>query len=87
MTSVIVSAMQKKPEGESRTPTDLWSGMGFSKSMPDTAIRERLARQLQSMQLANTAMTTTYEACIDTYARLVFLAVLGDGQNCTQTNT
>ncbi|XP_063443802.1 protein bicaudal C homolog 1-A-like [Mytilus trossulus] len=55
-------AMQKKPEGESRTPTDLWSGMGFSKSMPAEAIRERLARQLQSMQLCDPNMTTTYES-------------------------
>ena len=55
-------AMQKKPEGESRTPTDLWSGMGFSKSMPGEAIRERLARQLQSMQLCDPNMTTTYES-------------------------
>lgn len=35
-------AMSKKPSGESRVPTDFWSGLGFSKSMPDTAIRERL---------------------------------------------
>ena len=34
--------MSKKPSGESRVPTDFWSGLGFSKSMPDTAIRERL---------------------------------------------
>lgn len=63
--------MQKKPEGESRTPTDLWSGMGFSKSMPAEAIRERLARQLQSMQLCDPNMTTTYEVLLETY--LVFI--------------
>ena len=43
--------MKKKPEGESRTPTDLWSGLGFSKSMPDQAIRERLKQM--NIKLAN----------------------------------
>jgi hypothetical protein len=38
------SAMQKKPEGESRIPTDMWAGMGFSKSMPESAIREKLGQ-------------------------------------------
>ncbi|XP_029113447.1 bicaudal C homolog 2 [Scleropages formosus] len=34
-------AMQKKPvETEVRTPTDTWSGLGFSKSMPEEAIKE-----------------------------------------------
>ena len=34
----------KKPviTQEVRFPTDVWSGMGFSKSMPESAIREQL---------------------------------------------
>uniref|UniRef100_A0A8C9R3Z2 Bicaudal C homolog 2 n=1 Tax=Scleropages formosus TaxID=113540 RepID=A0A8C9R3Z2_SCLFO len=37
----VCSAMQKKPvETEVRTPTDTWSGLGFSKSMPEEAIKE-----------------------------------------------
>ncbi|XP_076459489.1 protein bicaudal C homolog 1-B-like isoform X2 [Babylonia areolata] len=39
-----MKAMQKHPEGESRIPTDIWSGMGFSKSMPESAIRDRLGQ-------------------------------------------
>ncbi|XP_064621820.1 protein bicaudal C homolog 1-like isoform X2 [Lineus longissimus] len=38
-------AMQKKPDGESRIPTDIWSGLGFSKSMPESAIREQRRKQ------------------------------------------
>ncbi|XP_023698557.1 bicaudal C homolog 2 isoform X2 [Paramormyrops kingsleyae] len=34
-------AMQKKPvETEVRTPTDTWSGLGFSKSMPTEVVKE-----------------------------------------------
>lgn len=34
-------AMLKKPvETEVRTPTDTWSGLGFSKSMPAEAVKE-----------------------------------------------
>ncbi|ESP03858.1 hypothetical protein LOTGIDRAFT_156458 [Lottia gigantea] len=39
-----LKAIRKKPEGESRHPTDAWSGMGFSKSMPESAIRERMGQ-------------------------------------------
>lgn len=36
-------AMQQKPEADrSRKPNDLFAGFGFSKSMPDSAIREKL---------------------------------------------
>ena len=49
--------MLKKPDGESsRTPTDFWSGLGFSKSMPDSEIRERLKHCYNGP-----SMTTTYE--------------------------
>ncbi|GAB1602407.1 protein bicaudal C homolog 1-A-like isoform X1 [Argonauta hians] len=37
-------AMQKKPVGESRVPTNTWSGMGFSKSLPESVIRNRLGQ-------------------------------------------
>ena len=38
--------MQQKPDGDrSRQPTAYWSGMGFSKSMPGTQIKERLKSQ------------------------------------------
>ncbi|KAL8619173.1 hypothetical protein ACOMHN_049955 [Nucella lapillus] len=39
-----LKAMQKNPNGESRIPTDRWSGFGFSKSMPESAIRDRLGQ-------------------------------------------
>lgn len=41
-------AMQKKPVGESRVPTNTWSGMGFSKSMPESAIRNRLGQNISN---------------------------------------
>ncbi|XP_042593652.1 protein bicaudal C homolog 1-A-like [Cyprinus carpio] len=40
-TCVCVIAMQQKPVvTEVRTPTDTWSGLGFSKSMPTDAVKE-----------------------------------------------
>ena len=54
--------MAKKPVGESRTPTDYWSGLGFSKSMPDHAIREQL--RLNNVKYAGPSMATTYEVCL-----------------------
>ena len=51
--------MQKKPIGESRIPTDFWSGLGFSKSMPDSAIREKLCQY--NAKYHGPMMTTTYE--------------------------
>uniref|UniRef100_A0A8C6U4Y9 Bicaudal C homolog 2 n=1 Tax=Neogobius melanostomus TaxID=47308 RepID=A0A8C6U4Y9_9GOBI len=39
--SCVCPAMQRKPlVSEVRTPTDTWSGLGFSKSMPAEAIKE-----------------------------------------------
>ncbi|CAH1793905.1 unnamed protein product [Owenia fusiformis] len=52
-------AVQKKPEGESRTPTDFWSGLGFSKSMPDSAIRDQLANSYTKYK--GPTMGTMYE--------------------------
>ena len=52
--------MQTKPDGESsRVPTDFWAGLGFSKSMPDAAIRDRL--KLANVRYNGPRMTTTYE--------------------------
>merc|ERR1719153_2025158 len=38
-------AMQHKPMGEPRTPSSVWSGLGFSSSMPEAVIREKLAQE------------------------------------------
>ncbi|XP_033735384.1 protein bicaudal C homolog 1-B-like [Pecten maximus] len=55
-------AMQKKPEGESRIPTDYWAGMGFSKSMPESAIREKFGKRFENNQYTEPSMATTYES-------------------------
>ncbi|XP_021365322.1 protein bicaudal C homolog 1-like [Mizuhopecten yessoensis] len=55
-------AMQKKPEGESRIPTDYWAGMGFSKSMPESAIREKFGKRFETNQYTEPSMATTYES-------------------------
>jgi len=52
------TAMMKKPVGERRTPTDLWAGLGFSRSMPDAEIRNWLDRGLC---YRGSGMSTTYE--------------------------
>ncbi|XP_067673320.1 protein bicaudal C homolog 1-B-like [Haliotis asinina] len=57
-----MKAMQKKPEGESRIPTDFWAGMGFSKSMPESAIRERISQLGMGPRYLGPAMSTTYES-------------------------
>lgn len=57
--SVFFSAMQKKPVGESRIPTDYWAGLGFSRSMPASEIRDRLNPNDSSYD--GPKMTTPYE--------------------------
>ncbi|XP_025087615.1 protein bicaudal C homolog 1-like isoform X1 [Pomacea canaliculata] len=52
-----MKAMQKKPEGESRIPTDIWAGLGFSKSMPESAIREKLGQMGISARYPDASMT------------------------------
>eukprot|EP00118_Oscarella_pearsei_P008807 m.47182 g.47182 ORF g.47182 m.47182 type:complete len:892 (+) comp33767_c0_seq5:56-2731(+) len=42
-----------------RIPTDTWSGLYFSKSMPEQAIREKLRRQ---NRIKESSMATAYEA-------------------------
>ena len=56
----LTSAMQKKPVGESRIPTDYWAGLGFSKSMPGSAIRDGL-KQNNVHRYQEPSMSTTYE--------------------------
>jgi protein bicaudal C len=53
-------AMREKPVGECRIPTDYWAGLGFSKSMPDSAIREKLALNNLSRYIGP-SMPTTFE--------------------------
>ncbi|XP_072164676.1 protein bicaudal C homolog 1-like [Diadema setosum] len=56
-------AMKKKPVApEVRVPTDLWSGLGFSKSMPESAIREaRRTNGFSLFQRDTNPLPTTYE--------------------------
>ena len=60
------SAMQKKPEGESRIPTDIWAGMGFSKSMPESAIRDKLGQMGISARVTDTSLESGYEVSLAT---------------------
>lgn len=61
---VLSPAMQKKPEGESRIPTDIWAGLGFSKSMPESAIREKLGQMGISARYPDASMTPEeYQVC------------------------
>ncbi|BFZ17351.1 hypothetical protein BsWGS_20390 [Bradybaena similaris] len=57
-----MKAMQKKPEGESRIPTDIWAGMGFSKSMPESAIRDKLGQMGISARVTDPSLNLGYEA-------------------------
>jgi len=43
-------ALQHKPAGEPRTPNPVWSGLGFSSSMPESVIREKLQEQNAARQ-------------------------------------
>ncbi|XP_059175856.1 protein bicaudal C homolog 1-B-like isoform X2 [Physella acuta] len=56
-----MKAMQKKPEGESRIPTDIWAGMGFSKSMPESAIRDKLGQMGISARVTDTSLHSGFE--------------------------
>lgn len=52
-------AMKSKPMGEPRTPNSVWSGLGFSSSMPEAVIRERMeaeharAKQQREKEIAS----------------------------------
>lgn len=59
MKALASKAMQKKPVGESRIPTDYWAGLGFSRSMPASEIRDRLNPNDSSYD--GPKMTTPYE--------------------------
>ncbi|XP_062519655.1 protein bicaudal C homolog 1-like [Corticium candelabrum] len=58
----MASEAMKKPviTQEVRIPTDIWSGMGFSRSMPESAIREQLRRLGKTMK--EPSMATAFEA-------------------------
>uniref|UniRef100_A0AAY5KVY7 SAM domain-containing protein n=1 Tax=Esox lucius TaxID=8010 RepID=A0AAY5KVY7_ESOLU len=59
----VILAMQRKPvETEVRTPTDTWSGLGFSKSMPAEAVKElrSISRRSYKPYLANTGQPQTW---------------------------
>lgn len=55
-----LAAMQKKPDGECRFPTDYWSGLGFSKSMPQSAIAEKL-NQFNHLRYEGPSVPAQYE--------------------------
>ena len=42
--SYVISAISKRPMGEPRVPTDLWSGFGFSNSVPDYLLQSKLSQ-------------------------------------------
>ena len=48
--------------GETRTPTDFWAGLGFSRSMPEAAIRQRLTNHGARFHAGLGRMETTFEA-------------------------
>jgi len=52
-------AIEQEPSGETRNPTDFWSGLGFSRSMPDSVIRDRLKQN--GVRYDGPNMATTYE--------------------------
>ncbi|XP_067932414.1 protein bicaudal C homolog 1-like isoform X2 [Watersipora subatra] len=52
-------AIETEPSGEMRNPTDFWSGLGFSRSMPDSAFRDRLKQN--GVRYGGPNMATTYE--------------------------
>jgi len=72
--AVVCLAMMKKPVGECRTPTDLWAGLGFSKSMPDAEIRNWLDK---SLCYRGSGMSTTYEVL--KYYMFIFYQFLAEG--------
>ena len=55
--------MLSQPNGESsRIPTDAWSGLGFSRSMPGHELRERIRQAAGKYK--GPSMDTTYEVCV-----------------------
>ena len=55
-----ISAMEKKiVNPEVRTPTNTWSGLGFSKSMPASAIKELVSKAESSLNRVCIAITET----------------------------
>ena len=65
-------AMQKKVVvNEVRTPTNTWSGLGFSKSMPESAIKELVSRirRMESVSF-NCARAVIFEHRIYKFKRV-----------------
>uniref|UniRef100_A0A665T139 Bicaudal C homolog 2 n=1 Tax=Echeneis naucrates TaxID=173247 RepID=A0A665T139_ECHNA len=62
----VLSAMQRKPVvTEVRTPTDTWSGLGFSKSMPAEAVKElrNISRQSYKPYLSTSSSQQQVVSC------------------------
>nr|XP_006824914.1 PREDICTED: protein bicaudal C homolog 1-like [Saccoglossus kowalevskii] len=58
-------AMQKRPMvSEVRTPTDMWSGMGFSKSMPEAMIREIRKKNNIKHPYGGSTLDSTYQGTL-----------------------
>ena len=50
-------AMRSKPMGEPRTPNSVWSGLGFSSSMPEAVIREKMAAEPEKVEVVTKLLT------------------------------
>jgi len=72
----VTSAIHTKPGGESRVPTDLWSGRGFSRSMPDADLRLRL----------NHGAFRGYRHHVDSIPFEVHVRCLSDAVGCSHGN-
>jgi len=68
---MLFSAMQQKPVGDSRIPTDCWSGLYFSKSMPDQALYDKLSQNV--FRFRSPAMSSTSEVQIKQFHLLLVL--------------
>lgn len=66
-------AMRSKPMGEPRTPNSVWSGLGFSSSMPEAVIRERMeaeharAKQQREKEIASNSDWFTRSNAFDSF--------------------
>ena len=50
-------ALQHKPDGDPRTPNRVWSGLGFSSSMPESVIREKFHQEQTAVRHARNEKT------------------------------
>lgn len=79
-------AMQHKVCGEPRTPNSVWSGLGFSHSMPEAVIREKLqqeharAKQAREKEVASNSdfwQSQAYESILPNVKKVG--SIIGDG--------